>query len=163
MLQHAVLMDAGFMGEGIGADDGLVRLHGEAGDGGDEARGFGDHRAVDAGVKWHQIGTRAQRHDDLFHRGVAGALAETVDSAFDLTRAGADGRQRIGNGEAQIVVAMNRDDRLVDVGHAVEQHLDEGRELLRHRIAQRIGNVDGASTGLDCRFHTAAEEIMIAA
>ena len=30
-----------------------------------------------------------QRHDDLFERGIAGALAEAVDGAFDLARAGA--------------------------------------------------------------------------
>ena len=32
MLEHAVLMDAGFVGEGVLADDGLVALHLHAGD-----------------------------------------------------------------------------------------------------------------------------------
>ena len=30
---------------------------------------------------------RLQRHDDFFQRGVAGALADAVDRAFDLPRA----------------------------------------------------------------------------
>ena len=36
VLQHAVLMDAGLVGEGVGADDGLVGLHGEPGDRGNQ-------------------------------------------------------------------------------------------------------------------------------
>ena len=41
---------------------------------------------------------------------VAGAFADAVDGAFDLPRAGFDGGQRIGHGEAQIVMAMDADD-----------------------------------------------------
>jgi len=33
VLEHAILMNAGFVGESIGADDGLVRLHRKSGDG----------------------------------------------------------------------------------------------------------------------------------
>ena len=89
-----------------------------------------------------RVVARLQRHDDLFHRGVAGALAEAVHRAFDLPRAGADRRQRVGDGEAEIVMAMGRDHRLVDVRHALEQHADQRREFLRHGIAHRVGDVD---------------------
>ena len=85
-----------------------------------------------------------QRHDDLFERGIAGPLAEAVDRAFDLARAGADGGQRIGDGQAEIVVAMDGDDRLVDVGHAVAQHGDQRGEFLGHRIADGVRDVDRA-------------------
>ena len=50
VLEHAVLVDAGLVREGVGADDGLVGLHRIAGDGGDQlARGH-DLRGVDARV-----------------------------------------------------------------------------------------------------------------
>ena len=42
VLEHAVLMDAALMREGVGADDRLVGLHDEAGDGRDQARGARD-------------------------------------------------------------------------------------------------------------------------
>ena len=86
MLQHAVLVDAGFMGEGVRADDGLVRLHRETGDGGDQARGAGDHLGIDAGRERQGVMAGAQAHDDLLKRSVARALAEPVDRAFDLPR-----------------------------------------------------------------------------
>ena len=39
LLEHAVLVDAGFVGEGVLADDGLVALHLNAGDVRDEPAG----------------------------------------------------------------------------------------------------------------------------
>ena len=67
-----------------------------------------------------RVGAHPHRHDDLFERRIAGALAEPVDGAFDLARAADDAGERIGDREAKIVVAMHREDRLVDVRHAVE-------------------------------------------
>ena len=43
--------------------------------------------------------------------GVAGALAEAVDGDLDLPGAGLDAGQRVGRGEAEIVVAVGADDR----------------------------------------------------
>ena len=163
MLQHAVLMDAGLMGKGIGADDGLVGLHRKAGDRGDEPRRLGDELGLHAGVVGHAVVARAQRHDDLLERGIAGPLAEAVDGAFDLARTGADGGQRIGDGKAEIVVAVNGDDRLVDVRHAVHQHGDQRGEFLGHRIADGVRNIDRAGAALDRRLDAAAKEVMLAA
>ena len=58
------------------------------------------------------VAARAQRHHDLFQRGVAGALAEPVDRALHLTRAGGDAGQRVGDRQAEVVVAVRRDDEL---------------------------------------------------
>ena len=44
----------------------------------------------------------------LFQRGVAGALADAVDGALHLAHAGADRGQRVGDGEAQVVVVVRR-------------------------------------------------------
>ena len=81
VLQHAVLMDAGLVGEGVGADDRLVGLHHEAGDRGNQARSLGDHLGVDAGLEGHRVVAGAQRHHDLFERGVAGLLESVTDIA----------------------------------------------------------------------------------
>ena len=65
---------------------------------------------VDAGFVREAVAAGLDGHDDLFERSVAGALADAVDGALDLPRAGLDGGQRIGHGQAQIVVAVDADD-----------------------------------------------------
>ena len=75
MFKHAVLVYAGFMRKGIGADDGFIRLHRVAGDGGDQFTGGHDLRGIDAGLKVEHIATRAQCHHHFFQTGVAGAFA----------------------------------------------------------------------------------------
>ena len=113
--------------------------------------------------KLHQVVAGAQRHDDLFHRRVAGTLAEPVDGALHLPRARLHGAERVGDREPEVVVAVHREHRLVDVGHPVEQHGDQGRELVGHRVAHRVGDVDGAGARLDRRFDAAAEEVVLGA
>ena len=154
-------MDSRFVGEGICAHDRLVRLHHEAGHRRDQARGAHDVLGLDAGLVAHEVVARAQRHDDLFHRGVAGTLAEPVDGALHLPRARLHGAQRVGDGEAQVVVAMDREHGLVDVWHPVEEHGDQLCELFRHGVAHGVRDVDGAGAGLDRRLHAAAEEVVL--
>ena len=64
---------------------------------------------------------RAEGHHHFFERAVAGPLAEAVDRALDLPGAVLDGRQAVGHGEAEVVVAVDADDRAVDVRHAVDE------------------------------------------
>ena len=59
-----------------------------------------------------------ERHDDLFERGIAGALADAVDGALDLARSVLDAGERVGDGQAEIVVAVNAEDGLVDIPDA---------------------------------------------
>ena len=71
-----------------------------------------------AGVVRQAVGPDAQRHHDLFERRVAGALADAVDRALDLAHAALDRRQAVGDGEAEIVVAVRAEDGAVGVRHA---------------------------------------------
>ena len=80
------------------------------------SRWRGDFRA---GVV--EIVPRAERHDDFFERAVARPFADAVDRAFDLARPGFDGGEAVGHGQSEVVVAMDADDGLVDVRHAVAQ------------------------------------------
>ena len=125
VLQHAVLVDAALVTEGVLADDGLVELHREA----RHARyGLADAhqlRAVDIGLIGQIGAAHAERHDDLFERCIAGALAETIDRAFDLARAALHGCDRVGDSEAKIVVTVRREDRLISARHAFDQIAEE--------------------------------------
>ena len=100
---------------------------------------------VDAGVIGIGVGARLQDHDDLFERAVAGALADAVDGAFDLPRAGFDGRQRVGHRQAQIVVAVHADDGAI--AQRLHDAADQRAVFLGRGVAHRIGNVDRAGAG----------------
>ena len=65
------------------------------------------------------VAAHVQRHHDLLERGVAGALADAVDRALDLAGAALDRRQRVGDGQAEVVVAVRAEDHLVGVRHAL--------------------------------------------
>ena len=156
-------MDSRLVSEGVRADDGLVRLHRETGDGRHQARGAHDVFGADSGAVGKEVGTGADRHDDLFHRRVARAFAEAVDGAFDLARPGPDGGERVRHRQTEVVVAMHGQRGLVDVRHAVTQHGDERREFVGRRIAHRIGDVDRARAGLDRAFDRPAEEVGVGA
>jgi hypothetical protein len=115
ILQHPVLMNAGLVREGVPADDGLVGLDALAGD-------FRQHLARcvqlfadNTGLDRQPIGSDARGHHDLFDRGVAGALANPVDRAFDLACARANRGERICDRQTEIVVAMRAEDRAVRV------------------------------------------------
>jgi len=143
LLDQAVLMDAGFVRERVGADDGLVRLHGYAGNLRQQARGFINLICFDLGGKAEHIFSRGQRHDDFFHRRVSGPFPDAVDRALHLPGARADGGERIGHRQPQIVVAVDGDDRIAHVFHTIEQKGDEAAELFGNGVADRVGNIDG--------------------
>src|SRR6266487_4995692 len=77
------------------------------------------------------------------------ALADAVHTGLDLARARCDGGQAVGDGEAEVVVAMDGDARLVDVRHVLLNLADEVAELLGNRVADRIRNVDSRRAGVD--------------
>src|SRR3954466_14236645 len=102
------------MREGVLADDGLVAWYRRADDVRQHARGRVETRRVDAGVEVEERIARLQRHDDFFQRAVTGALADAVDGALDLARSRDHGREAVGDGHAEIVMAMYREADLVD-------------------------------------------------
>ena len=121
VLQHAVLVDAAFMGKGVFADDGLVELHREAGHGGHTAGDVHELGGVDAGAPGHDVVAHFQGHHNFFERGVACAFAQTVDGAFDLACAACDCGQRVGGRHAKVVVAVGGEDHLIRARHSFDQ------------------------------------------
>ena len=158
-LEHPVLVNARLVGEGVAADDRLVPLHADAGDAGNQAAGRHQSRRVDGRLGVVVVAARPHRHHDFLQRAVARPFANAVDGAFDLAGARFDRRQAIGDREAQVVVAMYADDRLVDVRHAIDQRTDDVVEMLRRRVADRVGDVDRRRAGGDRLFDHAAEKV----
>jgi hypothetical protein len=105
------------------------------------------------------VGPRPQGHHDLLEGAVAGPLADPVDRALDLAGARLHGGQAVGHRQAEIVVAVGADHRLVDVGHAIDQALDHAVHLRRSGVADRVGDVHRGGPGGDRRLDHAAEEV----
>ena len=118
---------------------------------------------VDAGLVGQHVAARLDRHHDLFERGVARALADAVDGALDLPRAAANARQRIRHRQAEIVVAMDGEDRLVGVRHALADAAEQRVILVRRGVAHRVGDVDRRRAGPDRGLDAAAEEVELGA
>ena len=86
VLQNPVLVDAGFVREGVVAHHRFVDRDQNAGDLRQQAAGGVDLPGVDPHVDGlEDVAPGLDRHHHLFERGVAGALADAVDGAFDLT------------------------------------------------------------------------------
>ncbi len=153
LLEHAVLVDAGLVGERVAAHDRLVRLHHVAREARDEAARARDLARVDAGGEADVGGPRVQQHHDLLERRVARALADAVDRALDLAGAGLQPRERVGDREPEVVVAVDRQDDVAQVRHQVVEPGEEGDVLLRHRVADGVGDVDRRGALVDRDLH----------
>jgi hypothetical protein len=99
----------------------------------------------------------------LFERRVARALADPVHRELDLTRARADRSQRVGRGEAEIVLAVERYDRLRELRNAREELRDQYRDLIGKRATHRVGDVDRARPRGEGGAHDVHEELRIGA
>ena len=163
VLQHAVLMDAAFMRERIPADDRLVVLHRERRCDRYKFRGARQHRGVDLIPVRKLVVANVDRHHDFFQRGIAGAFADAVDGAFDLPRTACQTSQRVGNGHAEIVVAMHGEHGFVRVRHARDEFAHEGGVFVRRGVANRVGNVHRGGAGLDDALDDPAEKFHLAA
>ena len=85
MLEHAVLVDAGLMSKGIGADNRLIGLHREAGNTGHKLGAGHDFTGIDVHMTGKHVLAGRDRHDHFFQCRIAGSLTETVDGALHLT------------------------------------------------------------------------------
>ena len=163
LLEDAVLVDARLVGEGVAADDRLVGLHRVAGHVRDQPAGAGDLLGLDLRLGVEVVAARADRHDDLFERGVAGALADAVDGALDLGRAGAHRGERVGRRQTEVVVAVAADGDVVQRRAEPVELADEVAELERQRVADGVGDVDRRRAALDGDAQDLGEELRVGA
>ncbi len=156
--KDAVLVDARFMGERVFADDCLVRLAAHARSLGNLLGNLIELCRIHPGGHIIVFLAGKEVHDDLFEGCVSRALAEAVDRTFDLARAGKGGGKAVRDAEAEIVVAVDGEDGLVDVRNVCLDPADEGGEFFGYGIADRIGYVYCRGTGVDDAFDHAVHE-----
>src|SRR5204863_9695498 len=117
----------------------------------------------DAGVDAEAVAARLDRHHDLLHRRVAGALADAVHRALDLARAVLHRGERVRDRHAEVVVAVGAQDAPLAAGHALAGDLEERAVLLGQRVAGRVGHVHGARAGVDHRAEDLDQVLRVAA
>ncbi len=162
-LEDTVLVDARGVGEGVGAHDRLVGLHLHAGNGAHELGSAGELLGHDVGMRVELGPVHADRHDDLFERRVARALAETVDGALDLRGTVADGLDGERRRHAEVVVGVDGDRGILDAVDALTQIGDAGTEGPRHVVPRGIGVVHNRRARLNGSLDDAHEEVLIGA
>ena len=108
-------------------------------------------------------GARVQQHHDLLERRVPGALADAVDRALDLARPRAHPGEGVRDGEPEVVVAVHRQHDVAQRGHQLVQARQPVAVLVRHRVADRVGDVDRARALLDRHGHHLGGELDVRA
>lgn len=94
-------------------------------------------------------------HSDFLQSRVAGTLANTIDGDLALAGPGKKSGHCVGGGHTEVVVAMGRDDSLVNPIHIVNKILDLGGILGRKAVACRVRNIHDRGPGLDgCLNHS---------
>ena len=161
VLEHAVLVDAGLVGKGVGADDGLVVRDGLADDHGEQAAGGVELLGLNVAFEAVVVLAHAQGHGDLLEGGVAGALAYAAEGDFGLAHADAEGGQGVGHAEAEVVVAVHGEDGLVGAGRVFDDVVQQLDVLGGLGVAHGVGQVDGGRSGLDGVLAGAAEEVPV--
>lgn len=161
--EHAVLVDARLVGERVVAHDRLVALHALAGELAEQARGRIQLARVDARVQAKVRAAHLERHHDLLERGVARALADAVDRALDLARAGLDRGQAVGGGQAEVVVAVGREHHRLGAAHVRAQEREALRDLGRRHVADRVGRVERGRARGHHRAEHLGEELRLGA
>jgi hypothetical protein len=103
----------------------------------------------------------AKGHHDFFERAVAGSLAKAVDCALDLPGPSLDRCETVRHGEPKVVMAVNADDCLVDVGDAINEVPHDAGVVGRRGVANRIRDVNCCGADGDGRLHDATEEVRL--
>jgi len=148
------------VGEGVPPHHRLVGLRPEAGEGGQQLAGPHQLVGVHPGLEAEVVLSYSQGHHQLLERGVAGALADAVDRHLHLAGPGPHREERVGHGQAEVVVAMDAQHR---TGHVAAEPLDEPAVLLGQGVADGVGDVDHRSARLVHALHHLAQERVVAA
>ena len=161
LFQYTILMYPRLVSKCVSADDRLVWLHRETCDTGYQTTGSQNVGGIESAVAGEKILARSHGHYDLFKRGIPSPLAKSIDRTFNLPGASLNRGQGVRNRDTQVVMTMDREYYLIGVRDTVHQSCEHLAELLRHGVADRVGNVYGTRTRIDHGLKYSAKKILI--
>ena len=157
-------MYAGFVRKGVAPHNGFVRLNAEADDLREQLAGRINLASVDSRLKSEPIAAHVHSHHHLFERCIPGALADTVDGAFDLAGAGINRGETVRYREPEIVMTV---DANRDVFSIASDTLADGayksREFIGESIAYSVRHVENCRAFCHRRVEHFAQIINVAA
>jgi hypothetical protein len=112
---------------------------------------------------FEHVVARANSHHEFFERGVAGAFANAVDGAFDLTRAALHSSECVGDRKAKVIVAMRAEDDVPGAFRTGDDVPEHAFVFGRCGIAGGVGHVDGGRSRLDSGFDDLHEKVQFGA
>ena len=163
VFEHTVLVDAGFMGEGVAAHNGLVGRNGLTDDHGQQPAGREKLFGPDVGIKPEHVVPHLEGHDHFLQRGVARPFADAGQSHLGLSGSGLEGGQSVGHAQPQVVVAVHAEHGLVGVGGVLDDVADKVGVDVGNGIAHGVGQVDGGGSGLDDLGHHPDQKVRVRA
>ena len=92
---------------------------------------------------------------------VPGPLSDSVDRAFDLAGSAFHGREAVGHRHPQVIVAMHRDDRLLDVLHLFADVGDQLSVFRGGGVPYGVRDVDRGGSGVNGRLDDPGQVIPI--
>ena len=155
VLDDSILVDSRFVRERIGPHNGFVRRNLCAGD-------FREHAACTK--EFFEPDSRrdsetffAHREGDyhFLERSVTRALADPVDGALDLTDSRANGRERVGDRHAQVVMTMSAERNAVGIAEVFADLGEHRTVFFRHRVPHRVGQIQYGRA----RLHSGAADL----
>ncbi len=152
VLEHAVLVNAAGVSEGVFTDNGLVALDQESAHARYKPGGFDNFTRLDAAFDVAEVVCPCLESHHQFLKGrIPGPFTDAVDGAFDLSGAGLDSREGICDGQSEIVVAMDADNCLTrtELGNFGVEIFDKRSVVLGHGPTDGVRDVDRGSTGVN--------------
>src|SRR3990167_8675847 len=146
------------MCKGVLSDYRLVPLRSKTGKAAYQAAGGHYLLGDDAGGVVVKVLAGVERHDYLFEGGVACPFAYSVYGTFYLGSPGLYGGKRIGNGQSQVVVAVNAYGGFAYVPNLFYEILNQPGEFLRYCVSHGVGDVDHGGPGVYYRLYHLAQE-----
>ena len=113
-------------------------------------------------VTGRKLGRVCRGHDHFFKGGVPGPFTDAVDGYFRLPGPGIDGRQGVGRGQTQVIMAVYAQNGFVDVGGVGHDVFDQVGKFLRYGISHCIRQIDGGGPGSNGCFKHPAQKIPVA-
>ena len=148
------------MGKGIPSHNRLIRLHRHIHQTRNHAASRINFVCIDIGFNVNRI-VAFDNHSHFFQRSITCAFSNTIHRHFHLTGTIQYPCNGIGSCQAQIVVAMSRDDRSINIVHMLHQVFDFLTIFSRKTISCRIRNIHYGSTGINYRFYHASQIFIV--
>ena len=160
ILQDTVLMDTGRVCKSIPSDNRLIRLYRHIHQTGYHAACRINLLGIDICLNIDFVMT-LDNHSDFFECSVTGTFTDTVNCNFHLTGTVQDTCYSVCSCHTQIVVAMSRDNCIINTVYMVNQVFNLGTIFRRQTVTGRIRNVHHRSTGFNNSFYHTCQIFII--